>query len=54
MSYLKKLMETYFNTPSRKAKLYLLFTIAQIWAVIAMVIGVLVFAFFLLKDMGVI
>ncbi len=54
MKDLKKLITTYFNTPERKAKLYLLLTIAQIWAVIAMIIGVVVFAFLLLKDMGVI
>lgn len=51
---MKKLIETYFNTPESKAKLYLLITIAQIWLVISIVIGLTIFAIFLLKDIGVI
>ncbi|MGM0405673.1 MAG: hypothetical protein ACQEQM_05985 [Thermoplasmatota archaeon] len=50
---MKDLIEKYFDTPDKKAKLYLLITIAQIWAVIAIVIGIIVFIFVLLRNMGI-
>ena len=50
---MKNLLEEYFNTPEKKAKLYLLITIGQIWAIIAMVIGLVVFLYFLLKDVDI-
>lgn len=50
---MKKLIERYFDTPDKKAKLYLLITIGQIWAVIAMVLGLIIFMYFLLVDIGV-
>lgn len=50
---MRKLIERYFDNPDKKAKLYILITIAQIWAVVAMVIGLILFIYFLLTDMGV-
>ncbi len=49
---MKKLIKKYFDTPEKRAKLYLLFTLAQIWAIIAFVIGIIVFVYFLIKDLG--
>ena len=49
---MKKLIETYFDTPDRKAKLYLLITLGHIWAIIAMIIGFIVFAYIVLKNIG--
>ncbi|MEF8873610.1 MAG: hypothetical protein V5A88_02940 [Candidatus Thermoplasmatota archaeon] len=50
---LKSLIEKYFDTPEKKAKLYLLITFAQIWAVIAMVIGIGVLIFYIMRDLGI-
>lgn len=50
---MKNLIERYFDTPDKKAKLYLLITLAQIWAVIAMVIGVGILIYLLLKNTGI-
>lgn len=52
MNRLKKLIEAYFDTPERKAKLFLLITLGHIWAVIAMIIGVIVFLYLVLKNTG--
>ncbi|MFO7791991.1 MAG: hypothetical protein R6W73_03295 [Candidatus Saliniplasma sp.] len=49
---MKDLIEKYFDTPEKKAKLYILITIGQIWAVIAMIIGIIVFVFILFREMG--
>ncbi|MFW6304931.1 MAG: hypothetical protein ACOC1V_04065 [Candidatus Saliniplasma sp.] len=49
---MKDLIEKYFDTPDKKAKLYILITLAQIWAVIAVVIGIIVFIFILFRDLG--
>ncbi|MFO7991580.1 MAG: hypothetical protein R6U61_04695 [Thermoplasmata archaeon] len=43
---MKELIERYFDTPEKKAKLYLLITFAQIWVVIAIVLGVIFFIYF--------
>ncbi|MFW6176296.1 MAG: hypothetical protein ACOC40_01215 [Thermoplasmatota archaeon] len=45
---MKNLIEEYFDTPEKKAKLYLLITIGQIWAIIAIIIGVVVFIWYYL------
>ncbi|MFW5927704.1 MAG: hypothetical protein ACOCSL_00780 [Thermoplasmatota archaeon] len=45
---MKNLIEEYFDTPEKRAKLYLLITIGQIWAIIAIVIGVIVFIWYYL------
>lgn len=50
---MKNLIERYFDTPDKKAKLYLLITIAQIWAVIAMVIGIGILIYFVMKNVGI-
>jgi len=50
---LKELLKRYFDTPDKKAKLYLIITLAQIWAIIAMVIGFIVFLYYLLKGLNV-
>ncbi|MFP4001996.1 MAG: hypothetical protein ACLFSM_01165 [Thermoplasmata archaeon] len=47
------MIEKYFDTSEKKAKLYLLITIGQIWATIAIVIGFIVFGYFLLKNLGI-
>ncbi|MFW6064474.1 MAG: hypothetical protein ACOC8Y_02750 [Candidatus Natronoplasma sp.] len=46
------MIEKYFDTPEKKAKLYLLLTIGQIWATIAIILGFIFFAYFLLRDLG--
>ncbi|MFP3872007.1 MAG: hypothetical protein ACLFVL_03910 [Candidatus Aenigmatarchaeota archaeon] len=50
---LKELIERYFETPEKKAKLYLLITFAQIWAVIAMIIGIGILIFYVMKNLGI-
>jgi len=47
------LIEKYFDTSEKKAKLYLLLTIGQIWATIAIILGFIVFVYFLLRSLGV-
>lgn len=50
---LKGLMERYFDTPDKRAKLYLLLIISQIWATVALVIGFIVFLFLVFKELNV-
>jgi len=50
---LKSLIEKYFDTPEKKAKLYLLITFAQIWAVVAMIIGVGILIYYIMKNLGI-
>ncbi|MEF8835344.1 MAG: hypothetical protein V5A76_04235 [Candidatus Thermoplasmatota archaeon] len=47
------MIEKYFDTSEKKAKLYLLLTIGQIWATIAIIIGFIVFVYFLLDNLGI-
>jgi len=49
----KDLIEKYFDTPEKKAKLYLLITFAQIWAVIAMIIGIGILIFYVMRNLGI-
>ncbi len=50
---MKELIERYFDTPEKKAKLYLLVTIAQIWAVIAMMIGIGILIYYVLRGVDI-
>jgi len=50
---LEDLIKKYFDTPDKKAKLYILITIGQIWAIIAMIIGLIVFIFLIFRQIGI-
>ncbi len=49
----KGLWQEFLDSPDFRAKIYLLITIGQIWAVIAIVIGVIFFIYLLMREIGV-